>query len=420
MAKQPAKGRKTPAKTTKPAETAAESSESLIVVAPRVDTIPPEVHADPASSDGSAIDTAQAPAVAPVETLPEKEAKAPEPAPSAEPEPAPRREPEPSRATPQPAPRSTGPGFLALLLGGLLAGVIGFAVATYTAPAADNGMVSDIAAQSAAIERLEQQMAELPAVAPATTDGTPQEDLTGQITALQEQLAAISDRIEALETRPAPQAVVDTSQTEAVAEDIDALRDQLAEMTAAAQTELDEARAAAASIEENAAAAARTAAAQAALARIQSAVETGAPIGAALNDLQEAMESPVPDALTAVSEGVPTLPALQESFPEAARNALAEARRAGVAGEATSGFSAFLRNQFDVRSTAPREGTDADAILSRAEDAVRTGRLADALAELGALPEVARAEMSDWLAAAESRASAVSAIDALSTSLSDN
>jgi hypothetical protein len=46
--------------------------------------------------------------------------------------------------------------------------------------------------------------------------------------------------------------------------------------------------------------------------------------------------------------------------------------------------------------------------------------LADALAEISALPEVARAEMSDWLGQAEARADAIAAVDILSTTLSGN
>ena len=206
----------------------------------------------------------------------------------------------------------------------------------------------------------------------------------------------------------------------AVAADMDALRAQLAEMANVAQIELDEARAAAAAIEENAAAAARNAAARAALARVQTSLESGAPIGAALGDLEAATGESAPSALLAVADGVPTLISLQDGFPEAARAALATARSEGVAGEETSGIGAFLRNQFDVRSTAPREGDGADAVLSRAEAALRSGRLADALAELSAPPEVARAEMSDWLSQAEARADEIAADDMLSSTLSDN
>jgi hypothetical protein len=52
--------------------------------------------------------------------------------------------------------------------------------------------------------------------------------------------------------------------------------------------------------------------------------------------------------------------------------------------------------------------------LSRAEAAIKAGRVADALAELEALPEVARAEMTDWTARATQRADVLDAIATLS------
>ena len=139
-----------------------------------------------------------------------------------------------------------------------------------------------------------------------------------------------------------------------------------------------------------------------------------------MGDLEAAIGGTAPDALIAAQDGVPTLAVLQEQFPDVARAALATARSEGVSGEETSGLGAFLRNQFDVRSVQPQDGTSTDAILSRAEAAVREGRLADALAEISGLPEVARAQMSDWLALAEQRAAAIAAVDVLSTSLRGN
>ena len=70
-----------------------------------------------------------------------------------------------------------------------------------------------------------------------------------------------------------------------------------------------------------------------------------------------------------------------------------------------------------MRSVTPREGTDPDAVLSRAEAAVGEGRLSDSMAEIGALPEVVRAEMAGWMALAEGRVAAVSALQTLSESL---
>jgi hypothetical protein len=389
VAKQPAKGSKAPKKTGNEPKVLSESD----VAASLVDAIPAEVHSDvkaaPAEVPQNVTEIA-------VEARQEPIAKADEPA--------------PIPATAQSG--SGGAGFLPLALGGLLAGVIGFAVAKYTAPQPDNTLANQVATQANAIAALEERVANPPTVDLSVIE-------TAQA-ALNASLADVTARVAMLEDRPAAiggAVSVDTSQVQA---EMDALRAQIAEMTGAAQTELAEARAAAASIEQNAATAARNAAARAALARVQTALESGAPIGAALGDLEAATGEAVPTALVAVQDGVPTLAGLQDQFPDMARAALATARSEGVAGEEAGGIGAFIRNQFDVRSTTPQEGDSADATLSRAEAALRVGRLSDALAEISGLPEVARAEMSDWLALAEARADATAAVEVLSTSLSDN
>jgi hypothetical protein len=383
VAKQPAKGRKTTTKAVKAAGSPAKATESAAEGPAVVDAIPPEVHAKAAPK-----------------ATPAKKEHAPK---SAVP---PVSKPKPATPTPPSTPTPTNQGrFMPLVLGGLVAGVIGFAVATFTAPAADTTLASQVAAQSGTISALSDRI-----------DGIPATDLS----AIEAQIVDLEARIAALEAQPAPVAAAPSGDVAGVAADMDALRAQIAEMTAAAQTELAAARAEADAIEENAVSAARNAAGRAALARVQVALESGAPIGAALTDLEDAIGADAPSALVAAHDGVPTLASLQQEFPEAARAALATARSEGVAGEQTTGLGAFLRTQLDVRSTAPREGDGADAVLSRAEDAIRNGRLSDALAEISALPEVARAEMSGWLAQAELRASAVDAVEILSTSLSDN
>ncbi|WP_333713794.1 COG4223 family protein [Yoonia sp.] len=400
MVKQPAKSRKAVSDGADPTHGVADAVESASTENALFDAIPPEVRP---TSDLPAPDRV-APAMTPTEAVetPDKPAVAPDPAP---------------RPSAPPAPKvASGGGFLPLTLGGLLAGVIGYGVATLTTPASDNGLSVQLAQQSAAIAALEERI-----------DAAPQVDVSGIETAVAERIetvlsevAALTARIDALEARPEVVVAPDPEAGAAVTAEMDALRRQLAEMAAAAQAELEDARAAAAAIEQSATAAARNAASRAALARVQTALDSGAPIGAALGDLEATTGEAAPDALLAVVDGVPTLPVLQDRFPDAARAALATARSEGVAGEETSGIGAFLRNQFDVRSTAPREGDSADAVLSRAEAALRGGRLSDALAELAALPEVARAEMSGWLTQAEARADAVAAVDILSSSLSDN
>jgi hypothetical protein len=406
LVKQPAKR---PRAARKPADSLP-SDDSVAVTSQAVDPIPPEVHA---KSDGPQ----QPPEIDTQPAVPQPPPPPQEPAPPHDPAPV------------QP-PRSRG-GFVPLVLGGLVAGAIGFAVASLTTPTQDTDITDLLAAQDASIAALRQQIAgqETVDLTPITTEQT---DLATQIARLQDELATISadlaamtalaDRVAALESRPVTDTTgaVSSPAVDAFEAEIAALRAELTDLTDMARTELETARAEAAAIEQNAAAAARNAAGRAALARLQTGIESGAPLGAAIGDLEQVLGTPAPDALLAVQDGVPTLATLQDSFPTYARAALTSARAEGVAGENSSGVGGFLRNQFQVRSVNPRDGDDADAILSRAQAALRNGRLTETLTKIGTLPEVARAEMSEWIALAETRTDAVAAIDTLATTLRDN
>ena len=153
----------------------------------------------------------------------------------------------------------------------------------------------------------------------------------------------------------------------------------------------------------------RARAAQSALA---TALAADRPIIPALEELAAAGVE-LPADLTGITEP-PSQAELEAAFPEAARRALAAALRAEAGDE---GFGdralAFLRAQSGARSLTPREGDDADAILSRAEAALRAGDLDGALAEIGALPDPARAEMADWVERAEARDAVADAVAAL-------
>ncbi len=111
---------------------------------------------------------------------------------------------------------------------------------------------------------------------------------------------------------------------------------------------------------------------------------------------------------------------IRDSFPPAARQALSDSRSEGASGEVVGGFGSFLREQLNVRSVAPREGDDADAILSRAEAALREGQLQAALTEVAALPELAAAPLAGWVNQAQARADALTAANEISSSLNDN
>ena len=70
-----------------------------------------------------------------------------------------------------------------------------------------------------------------------------------------------------------------------------------------------------------------------------------------------------------------------------------------------------------MRSIEPQEGTDPDAVLSRIEAAVRTGRIADALGEVQTLPEASQDALKDWTEQAQLRHDAVSAAKILAERL---
>lgn len=326
---------------------------------------------------------------------------------------------------PQPAAQPASRGFVPLVLGGVVAGAIGYAVAFYTlgTDTADNdNFAAQIAQKAEDLAALQAQMtepdlsaleAQVSAIAMQSADQISafSDDITAQ-------LSAIVTRLSEVEKRPNSDGTLSDTALEAYKSELEALRAELdaqqeTVMSAAAQAEADlaAARGEAARLEQEAIAQVEAAAARAALNRVATAVETGAPFVDALADLDV---SDLPAALMDAAEtGVATNAALTADFPDAARAALAKARSEGLSDDA-GGLGGFLRSQFDVRSTAPREGSGPDAILSRAEAAVKEGRTADALAELEALPDVAGAELTDWTARATQRAAVLDAIATLS------
>lgn len=168
--------------------------------------------------------------------------------------------------------------------------------------------------------------------------------------------------------------------------------------------------------EENSQASANNTLARAAASRIDVAIESGEPFTAALEELEGTGFNDVPKVLRDTAAfGVATLAKLQESFPDAARSALAAVRS-----DEGGGISAFLKRQLGARSVEPREGLDPDAVLSRVEDAVRTGNLAEALSEVDALPTEAISALSEWLENTKTRLAAKTASEALMQHLSAN
>ncbi len=329
-------------------------------------------------------------------------------------------------ASPPPPPEiaTRSSGFFPLLMGGCAAGAIGYAIATYfPLTGADE---SELSAQAQRISELEAQLEAGPAasdlsgieaqISEVASAGAAQMDEVAA--SISEQLSAFDERLVEVEKRPGSDGTLSDTALAAYQRELEDLRAQLDAqkedvMSAAAQAEADlaAARAEAERLEQEALEAAQAASVRAAINRVAASVDTGAPFDDALASLGD-LELP-PGLSAAAQGGVATTAELTGEFPAVALTALATARAEGVSDDA-GGLGGFLRSQFDVRSTAPREGSGPDAVLSRAEAAAKEGRFGDALAELEALPEVARAEMTDWTARAKERADVLDALATLS------
>lgn len=334
----------------------------------------------------------------------------------------PRPEPEAAKV---PEPRSGG--FGAALLGGVLAAVLGFVVARTEIldpllPEAwrtvdTSGLIAplqeSLAAQSGRIDDLESQIAAIPQpdLAPLESGIAQQsariDTLSGQVGGVEEAQAALESRLVALEKRP----VTESVSPEAIAAyeaELARLRDAVSAQRSEVEALLDEARA----HDQSAAEAARRAAAQSALARLRTALDSGVPYSSAAEDLTANGVDLPPTVANSAAEGVATMASLRAGFPPAARDALARARTGGA-----DGLGSFLQRQLGARSVEPREGSDADAILSRAEAALTEGDLATALTEIDNLPETARPALAEWAASARRRHEAIEAAAALADTL---
>ena len=346
-------------------------------------------------------------------------------------------------SSPEPGGRRTGMSVaLGLVLGGVIAAALGFAAARTIVPEGwpfpgvtpePDPLVAAIERQGAALKDMQQQvadltgrLAELEAALQAVQADTRADDLQAALDQTNQRLSDLGDALTALDARlleveKLPQGSGTEAADAAAAayeRELSTMREMLAQELARIEAQQQAAQETGASAE----AEAQAATLQAAMAELRGALETGAPFADALATLAKADEQsdggPVPDALRAVADtGIPTQAALQESFPEAARAALAASIDALVAQGKISRVEGFLRRQLGTRSLEPRAGDDPDAVLSRAEAALKSGDLDGALAELDSLPEAGRAEMADWTRQAETRRAALAAADTLAARL---
>ena len=320
-------------------------------------------------------------------------------------------------------------GFFPMLMGGVAAAVLGFGMARYVLPddfpfpkagSADTQAALEKVASEAKnadmvlagrLEKLEAGP-DLSGLTTATDAAkAAAEEASAKADALAERMAALEASVADLAARP----VTDAANPAAVA----AYEAELAKLQAAMAEQRGALEALAKEAEDRRAAAQLTeqeAMVRNSVTRIRIAVENGGPFAAELENLSAAGVA-VPAVLVDRAEtGVPTIAALREAYPDAARAALAAAR----AGSTEGGIGAKITSLLGARSLAPKEGSDADAVLSRVEAALRDGRMNDALAEVETLPEIARVEMTGWLQLATERATALSALDALGAGVNGN
>ena len=334
------------------------------------------------------------------------------------------------------APARSGSGFLPLVLGGIIAGGIGFG-AQYlltqdqrteeTGPDPTAELAADLASLRADIEALppapdlaplEAEIAELRDAA-ATRSGV--SEIEAELDQLRAALAAedgpdlgpIEARIEELVTQRTEMMIAQDSALESLRATLAENETQIAALRAA----VDDLRDLAERRVVEAESAVDTALARGALDSLRAALSTGAPYPDALSQLADAGVTVPPELAGSAASGIPTLEMLQERFPDAARVALRDTLQSAPADNTRERLGNFLRAQVGARSTAPREGDDPDAILSRAGAFVEAGALRQALDELESLPETTQSSMASWITGAQARLDAETVLPMLTDTI---
>ncbi|WP_412552836.1 COG4223 family protein [Shimia sp. MIT1388] len=321
-------------------------------------------------------------------------------------------------------------GFVPMVFGGVIAAVIGFGGAVYfgdqlglgaDTDAALSEMTAKLAAQDDALAALNEKLAKSVDVSngaqaasgeAAALVAKMEEVLSAYTTELgtvSEAVATLEARLSEIEKRPLSEGL-NAAAIAAYEREVKDLKDLVAAQKAEA-----------AELKDKADLSAKAALARSSVTRIVAALESGAPYRAAVVDLRSSTGESVAAVLEDHADsGVITLSALIESYPEAARGALAKAREDKVDAGTGNKLGNFLKTQFGARSVEAREGSDTDAVLSRAEAALKAGDLTVALTELDTLAEGPKNVMADWVAQAQTRVAATQAAEDLAQTLNSN
>ncbi|GAB1361192.1 hypothetical protein MASR1M32_04280 [Rhodobacter sp.] len=263
-------------------------------------------------------------------------------------------------------------------------------------------LTARLEASDTAAKALEARLARLESAPPAVSPDS--------LAALEQSVHETQAALTALQQAPGVGEDVSAAQIAALAQTVEQLKQQVAALPATAGSTEGIKAAVDAAMDERAAqqeaeASATVEAAQKKVARIEAvqslraAAQSGAPYADLLPALGDLPLDPV--LRDAAASGLVTRQALVDGFPDAARKALDASLRATGGEGMGDRLYTFLRIQTGARSLEPQEGSDPDAVLSRAEAAVQSGDVAGALDELAALPAEGQAEMKEWMAQAQ-------------------
>lgn len=331
----------------------------------------------------------------------------------------------------RPAPRV----FLSAVAGGGLAALVGFGLSHFnilglsTAPADVLAVADRLAAVESAQVAAETGLTDMRNAVDTAQQIDPA--LADRVAALERAMAeppeasdlsSVTDRLDRLDAQMTALTAMPADGSGASAVALAALQEEVRRLKSAApgvsadlQALVSQTEARLAGAETRAQALAQTAAAttlmaalSTALGQMRAAFDTGQPYTAALTALDGLN---VPAAISdRATVGLPTLARLSADFPPAARAALEAALRANMGESWSDRIGTFLRTQTGARSLTPREGSDPDAILSRAEASLAAGNLDAAIDEIATLPPEAQTAMQDWTELAKQRSAAVAAL----------
>ncbi len=329
-------------------------------------------------------------------------------------------------------------GFGSALFGGIVAACLGFIAARsdvidpylpdFLSAGDPSGEIAELhsglTTQAATLAVISDKVDAIPDIGPVETGLS---DLTAQIAPLNDSIASLRADLAEIDTRlteVAKRPIAEGVSGAAIAayeKELADLQEAMATQRGEVESLIADARAIKAeadAMETSAAKAAQQAANRATMALLRAALDAGSPFAAETEDLKAANVEVPADLDAVAANGVPTLTALNNSFPPAARAALAAAREDSDGDQ--NGLGSFIKRQLGARSVEPRDGDDPDAVLSRAEAAVADGRLDAALNEIATLPDTAQAAMRTWIDRAHARQVAVTAADSLADRLNSN